>query len=175
MRDWGMHIGMLGFGGGCAQGVGEAGAVLHQQWGLFGQGGGWDWVVYQGGLCLFCWPVLLSQGGGWVWGVWMAGLWFRWGCRWVCWFSRRLGKSGSIVGRWGGNCLLYTGAMESESTGICARNWFRVGICKSGRASGTWPRVNLWGLSRWHSCGFCGSSSRCSWGWGCLLLNMGCS
>ena len=35
-----MHVGMMGFGGGCVRGVGEAGAVLHQWQGLFDQGGG---------------------------------------------------------------------------------------------------------------------------------------
>ena len=144
MRGWGMHVGMMGFDGGRAQGVGEAGAVLRQWQGLFGQGGGCSWVVYWGGLCLFYWPVLLSQGGGQVRGVQMAGLWFRW---W-CWFGRRLGQSSSVVGRWGGNCLICTGALESESTGICAGNWSRGGICESRRGSGAWPRVNSWGLSR---------------------------
>ena len=41
-----MHVGMMGFGGGHAQGVGEAGVVLCQWQGLFSQGGGCNWVVY---------------------------------------------------------------------------------------------------------------------------------
>ena len=41
-----MHVGIMGFGGGHVQGVGKAGAVLHQRRGLFGQGGGCGWVVY---------------------------------------------------------------------------------------------------------------------------------
>ena len=44
-----MHVGMMGFGGGHAQGVGEVGAILHWWWGLFGQGDGCSLVVYRGG------------------------------------------------------------------------------------------------------------------------------
>ena len=149
---------MVGLGGGQAWGVDDIGKlILHWPMCWFGQGGH-NLVVIQGGLCLLHQPWdLFGQGGGQVWGVHMAGLQLWWGY----WFSKRLGQFCPVAGRWGGSCLTYTGARESETTSA-TREWSRGSVHGSMEGSGAWPRTNLQGPSG--SAGVAvdsGFSSRC--------------